>query len=295
MQEPEHYSAVRYLTAKVAVDNDALNARVFAALEKGVAATEKQALRVIELGAGVGSTFRRLYERGIIHSGEYVMVDRDVEALEEASRVTNAILDDDGRAELSVSYCADDAIEYLNGESKAGRGADVIVGQAFVDLVNVLEFVRAAASVLRPGRLLYLPITFDGETVFWPPIDAERDERIITAYHATMDAHQTPDGLPTGGTKAGRTLLRALPSAGLEIMAAGSSDWVVFPGSATYSQDVAYFLHHIINFVWESLQDNEAIPRDELQEWNAARHAQINRGELVYIAHQLDVLARRPE
>ena len=295
MPEPERYTAVRYLTAKEAVDDDALNTRVFNAFEQGIAAMGSRDLRVIELGAGVGSTFRRLHASGIVSRGEYVLVDLDADSLAEASRVVDEILGPTERAELSADFIVGDAVTYLKREAEADRRADVIIAQALIDLLNVPEFLGAAVTAFKPGGYLYMPITFDGETVFGPPIDAELDKGVVAAYHATMDARRMPDGLPTGGSKTGRTLLHELPRAGLEIVQAGSSDWVVFPRDGAYRRDVAYFLHHIINFVWESLREGGEIPVNSLQGWVAARHAQVERGELVYIAHQLDVLARKPK
>ena len=294
MPGPEHYSTVRYLKAKIAVDDDALNTRVYDALAQGISDMGGRPLWVIELGAGIGSTFRRLFERGLLSNGEYTMVDHDSESLEEASRAANAILDSSGGTELSVNPVVADAVAYLQGEAEAGRLADVIIAQALVDLLNVPEFLGAAANVLRPGGLLYLPITFDGETVFEPTANAVLNARVIDSYHRAMDERRTPNGLPTGGRKAGRTLLTEIPQAGLEIAAAGSSDWVVFPQDGGYPEDVAYFLHHIINFVWETLSENAMVFSAGLEEWVAGRHRQVELGELIYIAHQLDVLARKP-
>ena len=294
MPGPEHYNTVRYLKAKAVVDDDALNARVYDALAQGLFDMGGRPVRVIELGAGVGSTFRRLFERGLLSSGEYTMVDLDSESLEEASRAADVILDSSGGTELSVNPVVADAVAYLQGEAEAGRLADVIIAQALVDLLNVPEFLGAAANVLRPGGLLYLPITFDGETVFEPTANAVLNARVIDSYHRAMDERRTPNGLPTGGRKAGRTLLTEIPQTGLEIAAAGSSDWVVFPQDGGYPEDVAYFLHHIINFVWETLSENAMVFSAGLEEWVAGRHRQIEIGELVYIAHQLDVLARKP-
>ena len=194
-----------------------------------------------------------------------------------------------------MSFVVGDAISYLAREAGEGRRADVVIAQALVDLLNVHEFVTRVTNELNFDGFLYLPITFDGETIFEPTVDEELDARIIAAYHATMDARRTPDGLPTGGSRAGRALVQALPAAGLEPVEEGASDWEVVPQDGAYPQDVAYFLHHIINFVWESLREGGEIPVNSLQGWVAARHAQVERGELVYIAHQLDVLARKPE
>lgn len=294
MAGPERYSTVRYLKAKAVVDDNALNARVYDALAQGIAEMGDRPLRVIELGAGVGSTFRRLFERGLLSSGEYVMVDHESESLAEASHAAEAILGSSGRAELSVDTVIADAVAYLQEQAEAGRLADVIIAQALVDLLNVPEFLEAAANALRPGGLLYLPITLDGENVFEPIVNAVLNTRVVDAYHRTMDERRTPNGLPTGGRRAGRALLGEIPRAGLEIAAAGSSDWVMYPRDGGYPDDVAYFLHHIINFVWEALNEHGIVFNVGLEEWVAERHGQIESGELIYIAQQLDVLARKP-
>ena len=294
MPGPESYSAVRYLKAKAAVDDDALNVRVYDALAQGIADMGDRPLRVIELGAGVGSTFRRLFSRGLLSGGEYVMVDHESESLAEASRAAEAILGSSDQAELAVDPVVADAVAYLQEQAEAGRLADVIIAQALVDLLNVSEFLEAAAKALRPGGLLYLPITPDGENVFEPITNAVLNARVVDSYHRTMDERRTPSGLPTGGRRAGRALLGEISQAGLEIAAAGSSNWVVYPQDGGYPEDVAYFLHHIINFVWEALNEHAVVFSVGLEEWVAERHMQIEHGELIYIAHQLDVLARKP-
>ena len=294
MPEPDHYTAVRYLMAKAAVDDDALNDVVLGRLEDYCGERGMPFLRVIELGAGVGSTYLRMLDNLLTGIGHYTMVDLDAESLVEAQRVAD---ENPGYAKpgaFVVDTVVEDAIGYLKRQSGVGSRADLIVAQALIDLLNVPTFLAAAFDALEPGGYLYLPITFDGETVFGPQIDADLDKRVVGAYHATMDARRTPDGVPTGGSRAGQSLLRALPEAGLELVEEGPSDWEVVPQDGAYPQDVAYFLHHIINFVWESLREGAEIPVDALQGWVAERHAQIERGELVYIARQIDVLARKP-
>ena len=294
MPEPERYSAVRYLTSKAAVDDDALNEAVLVRLHDHSAERGMPFLRVIELGAGVGSTYLRLLNNHLTGIGHYTMVDLDAESLAVAQRVAD---ENRGYAKpgvFVVETAVEDAVGYLKRQADIGSRADLIIAQALVDLLNVPAFLKAASNVLEPGDYLYLPITFDGTTIFGPPIDTSLDRQIIAAYHATMDARRTPDRLPTGGSRAGQALLRALPEAGLELVEEGPSDWEVVPQDGAYPQDVAYFLHHIINFVWESLREGAEIPVNSLQGWVAERHAQVERGELVYIARQIDVLARKP-
>ncbi len=295
MPEPQVYDYVRYLTAKATVDDDALNDVVLAPLVNHVAERGIPFLRVIELGAGVGSTYLRLLNSHLTGIGHYTMVDLNAESLAVAQRVADENRGYARPGAFVVDTVVEDAIGYLKRQADIGSRADLVIAQALVDLLNVPTFLGAASDAIEPGGYLYLPITFDGETVFGPPSDTSLDRQIIAAYHATMDARRTPRGLPTGGSRAGQSLLQALPEADLKLVEEGPSDWEVVPQDGAYPQDVAYFLHHIINFVWESLRDGTAIPVDALGEWIAVRHAQIERGELVYIARQIDVLARKPE
>ena len=59
-----------------------------------------------------------------------------------------------------------------------------------------------------------------------------------------------------------------------------------------YPADEAYFLRFILHFFEESLTGHPRLDADVFAIWLKERHAQIERGELVYIAHQMDFLAR---
>jgi hypothetical protein len=99
-------------------------------------------------------------------------------------------------------------------------------------------------------------------------------------------------GRPSGGSRAGRALLTQIPAAGGEILAAGSSDWVVIPHSGGYPADEAYFLHHILHFFEDSLSGRPELDPARLSEWLARRREQIDSAELIFIAHQIDVCGR---
>ena len=102
------------------------------------------------------------------------------------------------------------------------------------------------------------------------------------------------DARPTGGdSRAGRHLFGHLRQAGADILAAGASDWVVHGANGAYPADEKYFLHFILHFFEESLTGRPALDAGAFANWLAARHAQIERGELVYIAHQMDFLVKR--
>jgi hypothetical protein len=101
------------------------------------------------------------------------------------------------------------------------------------------------------------------------------------------------DNCPTGGdSQAGRHLFGHLRAVGAEILAAGASDWVVHAQSGKYPADEAYFLNFILHFFESSLSGHPELDEKVLQDWLVERRKQIERGELVYIAHQMDFLAR---
>ena len=100
------------------------------------------------------------------------------------------------------------------------------------------------------------------------------------------------DGKSSGDSRTGRRLFSGLRRIGAQVLDAGPSDWVVYPGVDGYSGDDDIFLHAIIDTVQGALQSSEGVSRGTLDEWSRVRHAQIEARELVYIAHQLDVLAR---
>jgi len=74
------------------------------------------------------------------------------------------------------------------------------------------------------------------------------------------------------------------------VVAAGSSDWVVFPGPDGYPGDEAYFLHFIIDTISRALHGHPELAGSGFQAWVAQRHRQIEAQELIYVAHQLDFL-----
>jgi hypothetical protein len=75
-----------------------------------------------------------------------------------------------------------------------------------------------------------------------------------------------------------------------EILAAGASDWVVFASGGKYSADEKYFLQFILYFFESSLKSCAELDAAAFAWWLERRLEQIEHGELVYIAHQLDIL-----
>jgi hypothetical protein len=85
-------------------------------------------------------------------------------------------------------------------------------------------------------------------------------------------------------------LFTHLKASGAQILAAGASDWVVYPGAEGYPADEAFFLHCILDFLVHSLKERTDVDQAAFSEWILERRQQIEQGELIYIAHQIDFL-----
>jgi hypothetical protein len=197
-----------------------------------------------------------------------------------------------GKRNVVVRLEAVDLFDFVARET--GRRAwDLLVAHAFLDLMDVPTTLPALFSLLRPGGLFYFTLVFDGATVLQPEIEPEFDAQIETLYHRTMDRRITA-GKRSGDSRAGRHLLGHLRAAGAELLDAGSSDWVIFAGPNGYPADEAYFLHFIVHTIYTALEGHPGLEAERFEDWIAQRHAQVEEGTLVYIAHQLDYLGYAP-
>ena len=198
-----------------------------------------------------------------------------------------------GGREMRLELEAVDAFEFARRE--AGRREwDLLVANAFLDLVDVPASLPQLFRLLGRSGLFYFTINFDGLTLLEPTLDPAFDRLVEQVYHLTMD-ERLISGRSSGDSRTGRRLFAQLRAVGAELLEVGSSDWVVFPGSDGYPDDEAYFLHFIIQTMFNALRDRAELDPERLADWAARRHAQVELRELVYIAHQLDFLGVRPE
>jgi SAM-dependent methyltransferase len=313
MPVPESYNFIRYLSAKQSVDDRALSRQVLGSLSHALPPSRPgTSLRVLEVGAGTGAMFKRMLAWGLLKYADYTALDLQEENILSArqslplwaSQQSYTCQDDPGGSlvfssdELRVSLHLEavDLHEFI--ARQPGRtGWDLLVAHAFLDLLDIPAVLPPLLGLCRPGGLFYFTINFDGLTLLEPVIDPSYDALVLDLYHRTMDERMV-GGVPSGDSRLGRHLFGYLHAAGAQILDAGASDWVVFPVSQAYPRDEAYFLHFIVHTIHQALAGHPGLgtpleaPRFE--RWILERHAQIERGELVYIAHQLDFLGRVP-
>jgi len=289
------YSFPRYLLSKQSVDDRALNKDVLEALKANL---PNELLTITEVGGGIGTMAVRLLRWDVISQAEYVLVDEMPENIEYARDWLPKWGDENGlktesikdglriygnRKDLRVKLVQADVFDFIKGNLAP---ANLLIAHAFLDLLPMPESLPKLLSLTKD--LAWLTINFDGVTCFEPVLDRELDAQIEDLYHETMDTR------PSGGDSLmGRHLFGYLKQVGVEIEAAGSSDWVVHSLHGQYPQDEAYFLEFILHFFEESVGSHPAINKDAFLDWIQKRRGQVMRGELVYIAHQMDFLVRK--
>ena len=290
------YSFPHYLLSKQSVDDRALNRVVLDALRANL---PTEPIRIIEVGAGIGTMLKRLVRWDIILKAEVVLVDEMAEnigyarawipqwageaglGVERGGQDSLRVFDQ--TREIRIRFERADVFDFIQKENAP---ADLLIAHAFLDLLPMPESLPNLFSLTR--SLAWLTINFDGVTTFEPTIDTALDTRIEQLYHATMDAR------PTGGdSRAGRRLFGHLRSVSADILAAGASDWVVHALNGEYPADEKYFLQFILHFFEKSMIGHPALDAPAFADWLAERRAQIESGELVYIAHQMDFLVKR--
>jgi len=293
----------RYLRAKRTVDDRALDETLLDRIGTELVAKARDRdgpIRILEVGAGIGTMIQRFVDRDLFPAGEieYVAVDVDDANVRTMRRripewaETRGFDVGDGRTivvsgadrTLSIEPVEAEATAFVEGDPRAW---DLLIGAALLDVLG-LDRVPTLLSSLGPGGLAYFPITFDGATRFLP---AESADRAVERYY-----HRHMDAKPGGDSRAGDHALELLQArSDATILGVAGSDWIVRPNGGTYPADEAYFLSYILGTIEAAvgeLDRNGDLSEEALDDWLARRRRQLAAGDLAYHTHQLDLLAR---
>ena len=300
---------VRYLAAKQHVDNRSLNRHVWHTLKANLPpSSRRRKLEVVDFGAGIGTMLERSIAWGLTTHLHYTMVEKTPGYLaafksqslqrrhsagyrldwQDGTRADLRFADGGGTVDI---VCADLYDVISNCENN--RRWDLITAHAVMDLVNIHEVLNGFQRLVKPGGLLYLTLNYDGLTAFQPAFDPDFEQQILDCYHRSMD-QRTIDGRPSGSSQSGRDLLSQLTQRHWPILAAGSSDWIVYPHGRGYPDDDARFLAAILQTFNEELQRNKQLDPHRLAAWMSRRQSQIDAAELIFMARNIDFLVRVP-
>jgi hypothetical protein len=308
MSIPQTYDFIDYLVAKKPIDDRSLNLTVWDRLQRALADHETmKRLRVLEIGSGIGTMIERMAAGPLMRrSSLYTAVDIDPDCTRSARMIlsrwakrlgfavtrekdTSHLLEA-GDTSIRVNLNTGDA--YALVAEAVPHSCDLLLAHAFMDLVDIQTLLPGMMRLLECGGLLFLSLNFDGDTVLLPAIAPDFDDRVIRLYHRSMD-ERIVGGRPAGDSRTGRRLLVTLLQCETEILAAGASDWIVYPRRRRYPLWESYFLHHIVHTIDKELAHHPELDPDDFKTWIAKRHAQIENGELVFMAKHIDVLARK--
>ncbi|MEN8807758.1 MAG: class I SAM-dependent methyltransferase [Desulfobacterales bacterium] len=308
MSIPQTYDFIDYLVAKKTIDDRSLNCIVWGRLQGALADRETQeCLRVLEIGSGIGTMIERMATGPLMHrSSQYTAVDINPDCTRAARRRLSrwakrlgfAVIRETEASHLLEAGDTRIRVDLITGDayalvSEAAPGScDLLLAHAFMDLVDIQSLLPGIMRFLKSDGLLFLSLNFDGDTVLLPAIAPEFDDRVIHRYHRSMD-ERIVDGRQAGDSRTGRRLLMKLIQRRNEILAAGASDWIVYPRRRRYPMGESYFLHHIVHTIDEELAHHPEIDPDHFKAWIAKRHVQIENGELVFMAKHIDILARK--
>ena len=300
MAEPTVYSFQRYLAAKKSLDDRSLNRQVWDTMARSVLARQASSvLQVLEAGCGSGTMLERLLARRVLTRAAYTGVDLDPENLAAARERLQSFAAAQGASlgeeagtlvwrqrhqQVAIRLTCADIFVFAREPRPSW---DLLLAHALLDLLDVPAVLPLLLSLLTRGGCYYFTLNFDGVTVLQPAVDPHLDRLIETLYHLSMDERRR-QGKPSGDSQTGRHLFQHLQAAGGTLLAAGSSDWVVAPLEGRYLKDEAYFLHHLIDTIRQALEGHPLLDKGAFQTWVEERHGQIERRQLVYIAHQLD-------
>jgi hypothetical protein len=291
-------------TAKMTVDHRALNRHVVDVLRREL--TPPSPVRVLEVGAGVGTMIARLVDWNVLCRADYRLLDIDRDSLAAASQWLSTWATSMGRnvrqlqdalqitggspaVDISIRSVCAEFREFLD-RGPAGESVDLS------DCERVSGYRRrpgdAAASLRTTGAewaLLVLDQLRRRDDL--PPRRPlrRRTHRVVPPQHGRARSL----GSACRDSRTGRHLFQHLLAAGATILGSGSSDWVMHAVDGKYPARESDLVEDILHTIDAELNCRADVDQASLRQWLATRREQLARGELVYIAHQLDFVGRR--
>jgi hypothetical protein len=262
-----------WLDLRAAADRRARAHALLAALRRLIVRRRSTgaALRVLDLGAGTGSTLRLLSPL-LPMAQHWTLADSDAALLATLKRpphVSRRIAVRPVHADLAHRSRLEELVS----------GADLVTASAFMDLVSEDWCQMLVRATARAHAVLYAALTYDGRITLEPP------DPLDVTVHTLFDRHQRRDkGFGRAlGPRAAQRLVRLAAAAGARVRT-GQSDWCLGPGDAP-------LLRPLLDG-WAAAALEVAPERAaHIAGWQAWRSALIDDGRLrVRVGHR-DVLA----
>ena len=306
------FSYIRYLKAKKSIDDRFLNRYVYSTMLKHLPCQyPDKPLHILEIGSGIGTMIERLIDWDLLHHINYTTVEIDINFINEGiSRLQTYAsennwhfnIDSENTREQNIHMKKQSRsieLRFIHGDFQQEQytggvipDQDLVIAHTMLDIFNLPTAVEKIISLLKPNGIFWFTMNYDGLTRFIPRLEGELDQKIELLYNNSMDKKDCNER-PRGGSKAGSRMFDVINRSGGSLLAAGSSDWIITPVDKGYTEDEIYFIRSILFTVVSALQDHPELGDRELESWLENRLEQLEKGELSFIAHQLDFVGHK--
>tara|TARA_R110000824_G_scaffold336_9_gene2236 strand:+ start:32824 stop:33708 length:885 start_codon:yes stop_codon:yes gene_type:complete len=277
----ELFDYINYLDVKKVIDDRSLNKEVWEAFSGWVKSRESETgnLRVLEIGAGIGTMIERLLDSSILGKCHYIALEPEA-SFKDAAKLR--LRDWSESHELSFKILAPEiwlivgdelnlTIEWLvdSAENITGlfkdNSFDLLLSHAVVDLLPVPIIMPDILKKLQPQGAYFFSLNFSGETKFEPR--HQQDDEISRLYHADMDKRFPT--LTWQPSLTGLGLSKCLENYGCKSVVDGESNWLL-------GIDDRQFIENILETIHKAL---DGLPG--LDVWLAQRSEQNAKGQLM--------------
>jgi len=243
----------------------------------------KQTLRLMEIGAGIGTMSERLLDAALLKQCHYIALEPEASFKASAkarlmSWASSQGLGFDINAEGIWLLKGDDlniTIEWIAEEDDKidqlfdNESYDLILSHAVIDLLPVPEIMPVILSKLKQQGGFYFSINFSGQTCVYPSENDDQD--IVNNYHQDMDARFP--ALDWQPSMTGEVLPVWLQNYGCKKVIKGKSDWNLV--SKNNGAGDGLFIKNILDTIEKALQ-----AKPGLDAWLSKRYRQLEQKKL---------------
>jgi len=197
----ESFDYPDYLSIKKSIDDMSMNQEVWSAMSLWIKDNYRpgELIRILEIGAGIGTMIERMLDTGLLTHCSYTAVEmeqgfRDVasDRMLKWARLNNHIATQKSESlwiltrkevKMEIEWLIGDALD-INHRFNAAY-FDLIIGHAIIDLLPVPICMPNILSIVKPNGAYYFSLNFAGKTDFKP--DLPSDAIISNAYNNDMD------------------------------------------------------------------------------------------------------------
>ena len=294
MVNKESFDYPDYLSIKKSIDDMSMNQKVWSAMSLWIQDYYKQGeiIRILEIGAGIGTMIERMLDTGLLTYCNYTAVEVEPEFREVAydrlvkwaqlkkyivTRKSESVwLLTRDEVKIEIEWLTEDVLNINHRYTTAYF--DLIIGHAIIDLLPVPSCMPDILSMVKFNGAYYFSLNFAGQTVFNPVLPG--DENISNAYHNDMDK-RFPD-IDWRPSQTGLLLGKWLNNQGHNIIAEGPSDWILDSGNNQIDPG-NLFITNILDTIEKALVD-----LTQISEWTTTRREQLQSGELQFYATNCD-------